>query len=136
LSINDDVEPAASRALVTLRLIDRLYQLSATVVKWGALIWIASYVAQSVEFLAGQRTDASFSFVFQLIKKTGSAGLGEFIWALIALIAVIYGVVQKRLRRRAIEHFSSHIRVLEMALDSKRSSSELTHDGRTNPRDL
>lgn len=132
LTATDRVDRLADRTIVTIRLIDRVFQLGATLVKWAALVWIASYAAQAIGQLAGESTDATFSVVIEFVKRTGG---GEFLWILIAVGGVSYGIIQKRLRRRAIEHFSSQVRELELALDPNRSSSELTIDGRTNPKD-
>lgn len=115
-----------------VRLIDRTYQLLALGVKCGALVWIASYANEAIQSLAGETTSASFSVAVKVIKETGG---DLWIWVLLGILGVAYGVIQKRLRRREITHFSAYVKELELKIDPNRSSSGLSPDGTTNPID-
>lgn len=46
-----------------------------------------------------------------------------------------YGINERRLRHKKIEHMGDHIKEIEAALDAKRSSSGLTKAGTTRPED-
>ena len=121
------------RTAVVIRLIDRGFQLLSTVAKCFVVVWLGSYAADAIGALAGQKTDASFSIAIKYVKETGAT---EMVLILCAALGVAYGLIQKRLRRRTIQHYSQTIKELELALDPKRSSSELAPDGRTNPLDI
>jgi hypothetical protein len=80
--------------------------------------------------LAGKVTDANI--VMTLLSKTqfnfvvtfGVSGFG-----------IAYGLLQRRLKEDTVKRLHARIAQLEERLDAKRSSSQLTKSGRTNPKD-
>ena len=128
----------SERALLQAQIIDRVYQLLSATIKYGALVWIAYFASESVGYLAGSQTEARFEATVSVAVQYLRSGTGELVLLCLVLAAtgIAYGVVQKRLRRRAVSHLTSRVRELEMRLDPNRTSSELTLDGRTNPDDL
>lgn len=100
------------------------------VIRWGGLVWVASYAYRAVEALAGQRTVADLGLRFLTDVRVSTLAA----W-LVGASAVMYGWRQRGLRRSAIERMSSRIQELERQFDHKRSSSRLTPRGDTHPRD-
>jgi hypothetical protein len=95
------------------------------------LIGFLGYCARlAVADLAGRVTDANIAMRF----------LGD-LQASISLAWVIgaggaaYGYGQNRLRKRTVTHLGNQNRALELRLDARRSSSELSPTGDTNPGD-
>ena len=52
-------------------------------------------------------------------------------WAIITVSGFIYGMNQARLRRQNIRHFEASKKALEIKIDPRRSSSQLTKSGET-----
>lgn len=102
-----------------------------TIVRWGGIVWVASYAARSIEVLAGQETMANI--VIAVLAK-GWSNNGIFV--VLGTVGVAYGVLEHKLRQRAVKRLSGRIQVLERARDPKRTSSGLTETGDTDPGDL
>lgn len=99
-------------------------------IKWGAVTIIAVKAMPVAERFAGDTTlvDLSLRFVSEIGINVPLA------WAT-AIGGVGYGLRQRSLRRDAIERLSSRNAKLERHQDPRRSSSNLTSRGDTNPRD-
>lgn len=123
----------ANRTIVTVSLIERFFRWATAATKWGALVLIARYAALAIQGLSGHTTEASFTVVVELVKRTAA---DELVWVLLAALGIAYGVYQKRLRRRTIAEYSGIFPELERGVDPNRSSSGLLPDGTTNPNDI
>lgn len=80
--------------------------------------------------LAGKITDANIALKF-LGSLEYSVG---FAWAA-GLGGAAYGMAQNRLRRRDVRRLHGRVAELETIIDPKRSTSTLSLDGDTNPKD-
>jgi len=92
---------------------------------WVLAIWALGYVIQP---LAGRETGVSLAISLL-------ADLKFVLTITLAGIAAAWAVVERSLRYRKTEYLQKRIRDLEMELDPARSSSGLTPEGKTNPRD-
>lgn len=102
-----------------------------TLIRWAGIVWVARYAAKSIEVLAGQETMANI--VISVLAKGWS---NNGIWLVLGTAGVMYGVLEHKLRQRAVKRLSGRIQVLERARDPKRTSSGLTETGDTDPGDL
>ena len=100
-------------------------------IRWTGTCVIAYLGYRCIDSLAGQHTDATFDFsIFAELKPR------EIVLLAAALLSVGYGRLQKKLRQTTIERLQARIRKDEKKTDPKRSSSDLTPRGETNPEDL
>lgn len=100
--------------------------------KWGGLAWIATQAAEAIRYLAGEATTADIGVDVNLIAGFRLSTL--IAWA-VAVVAVGYGLLQRKLRRNSIERLQRRIQALEQNRDPRRSSSGLTPRGETRPED-
>ena len=107
-------------------LIDKAYSLLALVIKFGIPAWAAVRIAEA---LAGKTTLASVAI--DIFKAEPS--LAGYLIAFV--VAILWALVERRLRRRKTKYLHRRIKRLEERLDADRSSSMLTESGDTNPRD-
>lgn len=99
-------------------------------IKWGGLAFLGYCGYLVVATLAGKTTLADIGIRFLANVKVSDGIILLLIgggWA--------YGLGQRQLRRRHIERIVKSKNELEMLLDSKRTSSELTEKGTTRPGD-
>ena len=125
-------------ALIARLRVDRRYDLAARVaglligrgLKWGFFAFLVWEARQAIEALAGRTTLTS------LILSLGTdvkvvAGVS---WAA-SLALGIWVFLERRLRKGITERLTVRIKDLELQIDRKRSSSELTARGDTRPED-
>lgn len=95
-----------------------------------ALVMVFKYAAEIASHLGGKTTNASIimSFLAEVEVNIWMA------WGL-AVAGVVYGNSQRMLRRRVIAEQHDHIEALERQLERRRTSSQLTKHGDTNPMD-
>lgn len=119
---------------VFLLLVDRAFSLASLVVK-GVVVTVVAWRAEvAVGHLAGKST-AVWAQIFAYI-STPSQGLVQSASMGLALLCMIWALVERRLRYRQIGRFEDRIRMLEQGRDPRRTSAGLTPDGRTNPQDM
>lgn len=99
-------------------------------IRWGGLSWIAYCGYLSIMALAGKFTSAKI-LVNLLADKNISVTLA---WS-IGAIGLIYGHIQRVLRKNTVERLQSRIVKLEKICDERRSSSKLTPRGDTRRED-
>ncbi|MEJ2228086.1 MAG: hypothetical protein P8Y67_07595, partial [Alphaproteobacteria bacterium] len=99
-------------------------------IRWGGLSWLAYCGYLSITALAGKFTSAEF-LVNILAKENISVTLA---WS-IGAIGLIYGYIQRTLRKNTVERLQSRIVKLERHIDDRRSSSKLTPRGDTRRED-
>jgi hypothetical protein len=100
------------------------------IIKWGGLVLLGRYVYLAIAVLAGKSTFADIGIRFLANIKVTDAIIFLLVsggWA--------YGIGQRQLRRRHIEHVVKSKNELEKILDSKRTSSDLSEKGTTRPGD-
>ena len=121
---------AELRALRGSRAAEGWVLIVTSAIRWGAIVLLARYGYLSIEALAGQTTMADIGVGF-FGKIEVSIAVS---WAL-AAGGVVYGLKQRKLRRDTVEKLHVRIKSLEISLDRKRSSSELTPRGDTKAED-
>jgi hypothetical protein len=127
-------EEFSERTVLLVRLIDRGFPALAVLFRWAGLAAIAYFASQSIGYLAGQQTDATISIVVDFLTKTG-CGITVGASLMTGLLGIAYGTYERQLRYRKVEYLQGRVRELETLLDPNRSTSGLTPQGRTNPRD-
>ncbi len=110
------------------RKLDRTAEVVAILIR--ALMWIAiAYFALlAIRALAGRATSASFALVVHWLTSERKA---EVVAWIIAVVAIMYGQGERRLRKRKTRYMQQRIRDLEIRIDPGRSSSGLTESGNT-----
>jgi cation transport ATPase len=79
--------------------------------------------------MAGSTTNINIiTSFFADIKFAATATLAGFVG--------LWGYLERRNRQKTVERLHARIKQLEQKIDPNRTSSGLTSDGRTNPRDM
>lgn len=104
--------------------------------KWGGISACAFFGYKAIEALAGKTTWTDIKFMvdgcsidckWALI----AGGISLLVGVLCAVIGIVYGTWQKRLRGDLIKEKSARITELEKNLDKSRSTSGLSPTGQT-----
>lgn len=122
-----------------------------TLIRYSAFVGIAWFIYLSIDSLAGLTTNTNISIQATGELNTGSGdasnssnqnndSLNFFDIALIIAITfgiagIVFGRRESALRRQVIDKFHSHTKNLELKIDEKRSSSEISTTGDTRPED-
>lgn len=125
------------RLQLSLRIVDRVTSFLMLSVK--AVVWvvIAFKAVRIMEALAGKETNVGVSvstagnFVVTLLSRWGSE---KYAWSF-AVVAILYGFVERKLRQRKTRYLQARIVQLEKLRDPQRESSGLTPTGETNKED-
>lgn len=99
-------------------------------IRWTALSFMAYCIYLSINSLSGRETAAQI-----LINVLGDLKISESVAYVLGVGGVIYGVNERRLRQKTVKHMQGRNIKLEKKIDQKRSSSNLTEEGETNPVD-
>jgi hypothetical protein len=99
-------------------------------IKWGAIVLIVREIHLSIESLAGKATLTDIGINFLGDIKV-SIALSWFV----GFFGAFYGINQRKLRKDTVERLQTRIKELELVVDNKRSSSQLTVRGDTRPED-
>ncbi len=119
----------AQERLERTRIIER-YALGRTGVRSFAAVGVACFVWLAIKALAGQQTSVSVSAALSVLADARIA-----LFASLTGVSALWAVVERRLRLRKTEYLQNRIIALEKQLDARRTSSGLTSQGKTNPRD-
>lgn len=120
------------RTAILLRLIDRGFSALTALIRWGALVWIASYAVQAVGYLAGH--DTLISVVVAYLTETDS-GITITLSLSVGAGASLWAAGERKLRHNKVEYLQRRIIELETMIDPNRTTSGLTPEGRTSPHD-
>lgn len=115
---------------LSIKKIDAVLTVVRDIIKWGALVLIARYVYQSIADLAGHQTYADIGVQF-----LGNLKISDSLLYLLTGGSIIYGMGERRLRRKHIGRIDSLKNNLERKLNPNRTSSKLNKDGTTRPGD-
>ena len=99
-------------------------------IKYAAIVFVARYCFLSIHAIAGQST--VMNVMVNLIANKWFAIVTSL---LLNVGCVSYGKHQNKLRKDTIERYEKRIRELEAKIDPRRTSSQLTPRGDTNPED-
>jgi len=115
---------------VKFRLIDQSFQTIRTLIRSSVVLGLGYLGEQAVESLSGETTSIIVNGSLKLL-----ADIHVVIPYAIAGLLGAWGVGERRLRQRKTDALQGRIKTLEIAVDPKRSSSNLTTHGKTNPKD-
>lgn len=102
------------------------------VTKWGAICYIAYLAKESIVALAGNSTVVDVALNFLLDTAPGNT---VTVSVSFGVVAVFYGLAERRLRERRTHQMGSRITELESKIDPHRSSSGLDPMGKPLARD-
>jgi len=119
----------AQERLQRTRILER-YALARTGFRIAGFLGIAYLARAAIGDLAGQETSVTVSTALSVV-----GNLKVAISMTLAGSAAAWGFIERTLRHRKTEKLQNRIVELETAWDSRRSSSNLTPAGKTNPRD-
>ncbi len=100
--------------------------------KWVPIAFIAGDAGNALIALAGKKTEANV--IVKYLTETDS-GSSVTVFGLLAFACMFWALIERKLRHRAIERLTNRTEELEKKLNASRSTSGLTPDGRTHPRD-
>ena len=110
----------------------RIFDLLRHVISALLYGWLAYMAYRAVDALSGKVTKADIDLVLAFfVSKQNDFGLP---W-LVAIVAVMWAILERGLRLKKTEALSNQNRILQEKLDPKRTSSGLLPTGETNPRD-
>ncbi len=113
------------RQAIYLLLIERVYSILELLIRGAVYCVIAYCIYLSIDALAGGKTWVSITL------RDVDYGIP---W-IVAVIATLYGLFERKFRLRKVASMQRHIKQLELQLDNNRTSSNLSPDGQTNPED-
>ncbi len=99
-----------------------------TLIRCATLVAIFYYLTQMVEALAGKITIADFA-----INLWANLKLQYIVPYTFGGGGIVYGIYQRRLRKKRVKELSSYARTLERKIDPNRASSDILDDGTTPP---
>jgi hypothetical protein len=115
---------------LSIKKVDAVLTIVRDIIKWGALVLIARYVYHSISDLAGHQTYADIG-----VQLLGNLKISDSLLYLLTGGSIIYGMGERRLRRKHIGRIDSLKNSLERKLNPSRTSSKLNKDGTTRPGD-
>jgi len=113
---------------------DTLLRLGQPLVKYGALCFCVWVLGRAIESLAGRSTLASFGVYLTADLKANKI-FSHVVMGLFGASGIGYGLRERSQKRKAIKTLGNRVVSLERKLDSNRTSSGLTLDGRSRPED-
>jgi hypothetical protein len=122
-----NVEIARLEHTRKLRIIDGSVSIINTLIKFGCLAAVFLFSYWMVDSLAGKQTFANIGVSVLFDSRTLAIIFGGG--------GVVYGLAERRLRKKTVKRFQPRIKELEQLLDPNRTSSLLTEGGDTNPED-
>lgn len=121
---------AENRILRRGNLATSINNVLVNMIRWGALVLIFRYGYLSISALAGKATLASIGVEF-----LGNLTISQTLAYVLGAGGVLYGIGERGLRRRTVKRLGPQRKALEASIDPKRTSSNLTEKGETNPED-
>lgn len=101
------------------------------IIKFGTVCFIFFMIYKSIYCLSGQYTHAKI-----LINLLGSLKVNNSIAYILASFGIFYGFLERKLRQRTIKRLHNKVSEYETLFDRRRSSSRLSIEGNTHPRDI
>ncbi len=120
------------RIRLIFRVFDKLFDFLRLAAKLTVVIFLLSSIVSIVKAVAGTDTAVNIDSDLHFFVTLWSAIDLSCRWAwVVSLVAILFGLLQAKLRRRKTAYLQGRIRELEQRLDSNRSSSGLTPTGDT-----
>jgi len=127
---------AENKILRRSNLSQGIVAVAQTLVRTGGAVAIVFFCREAIGDLAGKSTDSDISFTlagFDFVADGMKPG--EIVAYVVSVASILYGYLQKRLKKKIIEKMHFRTEELERKIDPKRSSSHLTSSGDTRPED-
>lgn len=99
-------------------------------IKYGSFVGVSYFLYLSVVALAGKTTMANV--VLNLLTQ---AKIDQKVSWGVTLLAVAYGIGQRRLRKRKVAELAGRVIMLETSIDPRRTSSHILPSGQTRRED-
>lgn len=115
-----------------LYIIARAFDSFGLCVKYGSAVAIAYIVHLVASDLAGKETWALISIGLKYVGESKKTLVAPWISA---ILMAIWAAIERKLRKKHIKRAQEHIETLEKKIDPKRTGSNLTQHGETNPKD-
>lgn len=100
-------------------------------IKFGSIVAVFYIIFLMVDALAGKTTDGNI-----IIEFVSKFEVNKWLAYILGGGGVTYGLAQKRLRRNTVQRVQPRVQKLEKKIDKRRSSSNLTARGETQPEDM
>jgi hypothetical protein len=113
---------------------DAFLRLGQALIKFGTLAFVVWHGRLMLEALAGRQTLAKFGLSL-MADLSANTAFSHIVMGIFGASGAGYGIRQRGLRRKDIKRLGNRVVELEKKLDTKRSSSGLTIDGRSRPED-
>ena len=118
-----------------LRLADGFSKFISVVPKYTFWVFFAYQLRYAIKELAGKETLALIQTVVSYNTGCGLRLWFCFVCLVLCTSGIGYGLYQRKMRSKQIQMDTKHIQQLERVIDKKKSSSNLTSKGKTNPTD-
>ena len=115
---------------VSIAVVEQIGLTVRTIAICGVICLIFYFLRDIFSSIAGKETSANVALSFLANVQVEVALAWSF-----GIAGILYGASQKQLRRNYIAKFHADNANLERRLDSRRSSTQLTAHGDTNPED-
>jgi hypothetical protein len=119
-----------ANARIRAKRIDAIGGFANKALKYGCIAFCVWSFSGAIRSLSGQRTLADMK-----LSMLGSFTIERTLCLGAAAGGIVYGHKQRRLRQQKTARLEGRIHELEQAIDPGRSSSRLTPEGKTNPKD-
>lgn len=125
---------------IDLHKFDTRYELAKKFLEALKWVYIAKYIYKSIKELAGKVTLADVNFKAAYNQQASESSLTftvivVFLAILVAVLGILYGLRQSKLKKDTVEKLTIQIATLEKIIDPNRSSSKLTTRGETSEGD-
>jgi hypothetical protein len=105
-------------------------QIATSFFMWSCFAWLGWRLSLFLIALAGTETLADIELAF-----LANVNVYTVITFTFGLTGVAYGAYERHVRQKQIRRLEGRIRELEKMIDPKRTSSQLTKEGRSRPED-
>jgi hypothetical protein len=124
-------QPPSDSAVLAQRIREkyRTFRTGIHVLGW---VLVAYFGFHALQAMADQNTSISvaLSLVFAAAAELKVVLLFSF-----AGVSIVWAIAERQLRYRKVEFLQKRIKALEISIDPRRTSSQLTIEGKTNPED-
>lgn len=124
--------PHSDSTVLTAQEVRERYRTVRTGIRVLGLMAVSYFGFHALQDMAGQNT--SISIALSLIFSAFADFKFLLALGLVGLLAA-WAVAERYLRHRKVEFLQGRIKALETTIDPQRTSSQLTIEGKTNPRD-
>lgn len=116
--------------VAAIKLTDERYKTARALIKWAGIATVAWQCQLAISGLSGQTTNVALSLILDAVADIKFAATLS-----LAGGAAAWAILERKLRQRSIVRLHQRIKHLELGINPSRSSSKLTLQGATNPRD-